>query len=86
LALVDVAANKPGSAFSNRRRPLAEHSVSRARVDRNLRYRDENIILLDMDLPDRTTEDYAAPHIDPLVQVPLRVYSDIDFALVKYRG
>lgn len=68
LALSDVGA-APGSAVPGRRRPLAEHAVLRARVDRNPRYRDENIVLLDLDLPDRTTEDYTAPTVDPRVQV-----------------
>jgi hypothetical protein len=52
-------------------RPVTEFALARSRVDQNPRFRDENILLLDLDLPERTTEDYAGPSVDPLVQAAL---------------
>ncbi len=50
---------------------MTEFALARSRVDQNPRFRDENILLLDLDLPERTTEDYAGPSVDPLVQAAL---------------
>lgn len=42
--------------------PESEFSRNRRKYDENPRYRQENVTQLDLDLPERTTEDYAGPN------------------------
>jgi kinesin family protein 3/17 len=61
---------RPGSAKPGIQRPTSEFSRIKAALgDANPRFRNENIITLELDMPERTTQDYndlQAPHPDEL--------------------
>eukprot|EP00793_Prasinoderma_coloniale_P000109 PRCOL_00005617-RA len=62
---------RPMSA-ANQRRPTSDYAkVANAMGDFNPRYRSENILNLDLDMPERTTYDYEGPGHNPRVQAAL---------------
>nr|XP_060627810.1 kinesin-like protein KIF3B [Anolis sagrei ordinatus] len=61
---------RPVSAVGYKR-PLSQHARMSMMVRPEARYRAENIVLLEMDMPSRTTRDYEGPAIAPKVQAAL---------------
>lgn len=59
---------RPVSAVPGARHAVAAEARARAAVDRNPRFRPENILLVDLDMPDRTTQEYVGPSVDPAMQ------------------
>ncbi|KAE8293022.1 Kinesin-like protein KIF3B [Larimichthys crocea] len=53
------------------RRPLSHHARMAMMMRPDMRYKAENIIMLDMDLPARTTKEYQEPVIAPKVAAAL---------------
>uniref|UniRef100_A0A8D3D2Y2 Kinesin-like protein n=1 Tax=Scophthalmus maximus TaxID=52904 RepID=A0A8D3D2Y2_SCOMX len=53
------------------RRPLCQHARVAMMMKTDMRYKAENILILDMDLPTRTTKDYQEPVIAPTVAAAL---------------
>uniref|UniRef100_A0A8D3C527 Kinesin-like protein n=1 Tax=Scophthalmus maximus TaxID=52904 RepID=A0A8D3C527_SCOMX len=53
------------------RRPLCQHACEAMMMKTDMRYKAENILILDMDLPTRTTKDYQEPVIAPTVAAAL---------------
>ncbi|XP_075450277.1 kinesin-like protein KIF3B [Ascaphus truei] len=53
------------------RRPLSHHAKMSMMIRPEARYRAENIVLLELDMPSRTTRDYEGPTIAPKVQAAL---------------
>ncbi len=63
------ASRRPVSA-SGQRRPTSDFAkLANAMGDMNPRFKSENILNLELDLPERTTYDYEGPGVDPRVQV-----------------
>ncbi|KAK5615401.1 Kinesin-like protein kif3b [Crenichthys baileyi] len=62
--------SRPPSAVGYRR-PLSHHAQIAMRMKPDMRYKAENILMLDMDLPARTTEEYQEPVIAPKVAAAL---------------
>ncbi|XP_033009764.1 kinesin-like protein KIF3B [Lacerta agilis] len=61
---------RPVSAVGYKR-PLSQHAKMSMMVRPEARYRAENIVLLELDMPSRTTRDYEGPAIAPKVQAAL---------------
>ncbi|XP_041433618.1 kinesin family member 3B S homeolog isoform X2 [Xenopus laevis] len=61
---------RPVSAIGYNR-PLCQHAKMSMMVRPDSRYRAENIVLLELDMPSRTTRDYEGPAIAPKVQAAL---------------
>lgn len=62
---------RPVSA-AGARRPVSEYArLATAAGDLNPRFKGENILSLELDLPERTTYDYAGPGTDPRVQAAI---------------
>ncbi|NWR07127.1 KIF3B protein, partial [Paradoxornis webbianus] len=61
---------RPVSAVGYKR-PLSQHARTFMMHHTETRYRAENIVLLEMDVPSRTTRNYEGPAIDPKVQAAL---------------
>ncbi|KAM8946076.1 kinesin-like protein KIF3B [Pelodytes ibericus] len=53
------------------KRPLSQHAKMSMMVKPDARYRAENIVLLELDMPSRTTRDYESPVVAPKVQAAL---------------
>ncbi|CAK8691357.1 unnamed protein product [Clavelina lepadiformis] len=62
---------RPHSAHHGQQRPTSQHARVAAAVGFNPRYRGDNILLVDLDLPSRTTKDYIGPTVAPKVQAAL---------------
>ncbi|XP_034551878.1 kinesin-like protein KIF3B [Notolabrus celidotus] len=62
--------SRPQSAVGYRR-PLSHHAHVAMMMRPDMRYKAENIIMLDMDLPARTTKEYQEPVIAPKVAAAL---------------
>jgi kinesin family member 3B len=63
------AARRPVSA-SGSRRPTSDFArLANAMGDMNPRFKCENILNLELDMPERTTYDWEGPNVDPRVQV-----------------
>lgn len=62
--------SRPRSAVGYRR-PLSHHARVSMMMRPEMRYKAENIIVLDMDLPARTTKEYQEPVIAPKVAAAL---------------
>ncbi|XP_051961530.1 kinesin-like protein KIF3B [Xyrauchen texanus] len=62
--------NRPVSAVGYRR-PLSQHARMAIMMRPDVRYKAENILLLELDLPTRTTKDYEGPVIAPKVAAAL---------------
>eukprot|EP00040_Diaphanoeca_grandis_P024204 m.132813 g.132813 ORF g.132813 m.132813 type:complete len:788 (-) comp29632_c0_seq3:90-2453(-) len=58
---------RPQCATATGRHAICADARMRAQVDQNFRYRPENIFLVELDMPDRTTQEYMAPIVDPHV-------------------
>jgi kinesin family member 3B len=68
------ATRRPVSA-SGQRRPTSDFAkLASAMGDMNPRFKSENILNLELDLPERTTYDYEGPGVDPRVQVRVQVH------------
>ncbi|XP_022094991.1 kinesin-II 95 kDa subunit-like isoform X2 [Acanthaster planci] len=63
-------AKRPVSAVGNRR-PIADFARMAAQVGGNPRYKAENILQVELDMPNRTTRDYEGPSVAPRVQAAL---------------
>mmetsp|Transcript_12810 Transcript_12810/g.33988 ORF Transcript_12810/g.33988 Transcript_12810/m.33988 type:complete len:804 (+) Transcript_12810:279-2690(+) len=62
---------RPVSA-SGQRRPVSDFAkLANAMGDMNPRFRSENILNLELDMPERTTYDYVGPGVDPRVQAAI---------------
>ncbi|NXX11960.1 KIF3B protein, partial [Podargus strigoides] len=61
---------RPVSAVGYKR-PLSQHARMSMMSRPEARYRAENIVLLELDMPSRTTRDYEGPAIAPKVQAAL---------------
>ncbi|XP_021563918.1 kinesin-like protein KIF3B isoform X2 [Carlito syrichta] len=61
---------RPVSAVGYKR-PLSQHARMSMMIRPEARYRAENIVLLELDMPSRTTRDYEGPTIAPKVQAAL---------------
>lgn len=61
---------RPVSAVGYKR-PLSQHARMSMMIRPEARYRAENIMLLELDMPSRTTRDYEGPAIAPKVQAAL---------------
>ncbi|CAL1529612.1 unnamed protein product [Lymnaea stagnalis] len=66
----ETMAKRPTSAIGNRR-PISEFARVAAAMGNNPRYKAENIIQIDLDMPSRTTRDYEGPTVAPRVQAAL---------------
>ncbi len=51
---------RPISAVPGRRRPITQYAKMRANVDRNPCYKAENVLTVELDMPDRTTQRVGA--------------------------
>ncbi|XP_076022411.1 kinesin-like protein KIF3B [Genypterus blacodes] len=54
------------------KRPLCHHARTAIKTGADSRYNAENILILDLDLPGRTTNEYQQPVIDPMVAAALK--------------
>lgn len=63
--------SRPVSAVGYRR-PLSHHAHMAMMLRPDSRYKAENILMLDMDLPDQTTKEYQEPVIAPKVAAALK--------------
>lgn len=63
-------AKRPASAFGNKR-PISEYARRAALMGGSARYKMENIIQLELDMPTRTTRDYEGPTVAPRIQAAL---------------
>ncbi|KAM4650077.1 kinesin-like protein KIF3B isoform 1-T1 [Amazona ochrocephala] len=61
---------RPVSAVGYKR-PLSQYARTSMMIRPEARYRAENIVLLELDMPNRTTRDYEGPAIAPKVQAAL---------------
>ncbi|XP_077978073.1 kinesin-II 95 kDa subunit-like [Glandiceps talaboti] len=61
---------RPVSACGNRR-PMAEYARMAAAMGGHYRYKGENILIVELDMPNRTTRDYEGPTVAPRVQAAL---------------
>lgn len=61
---------RPVSAAGSRR-PVSEFAKVAAAMGGNPRYKGENIMIVELDLPSRTTRDYESPAVAPRVQAAL---------------
>lgn len=58
---------RPQSAHASALRPVSQYARMAAAVGFNPRYRGENILVVDLDMPVRTTKDYMGPAVAPKV-------------------
>ncbi|XP_061649610.1 kinesin-like protein KIF3B isoform X1 [Phyllopteryx taeniolatus] len=63
--------SRPQSALGFRR-PLSHHACMAMMISLDMRYKAENILLLGMDMPSRTTKNYQQPVIAPKVVAALK--------------
>lgn len=60
---------RPQSALGGGKRPVSQYARLAAAVDMtNPRFRSENILLVELDMPARTTRDYEGPVVAPKVR------------------
>ncbi|KAK2157882.1 hypothetical protein LSH36_183g02022 [Paralvinella palmiformis] len=63
-------AKRPVSAVGNKR-PVAEYARMAASMGGSIRYKGENILQVELDMPNRTTRDYEGPTVAPKIQAAL---------------
>ncbi|CAH1786360.1 unnamed protein product [Owenia fusiformis] len=63
-------AKRPVSAAGNKR-PVSEYAKLAAAMGGNPRYKPDNILQVELDMPNRTTRDYEGPAVAPRVQAAL---------------
>ncbi|XP_066916698.1 kinesin-II 95 kDa subunit-like [Clytia hemisphaerica] len=63
-------AKRPVSAVGNKR-PISQYAKQAANASGNPRYKMENIISIELDMPTRTTRDYEGPAVAPRIQAAL---------------
>ncbi|WAR03486.1 KRP95-like protein [Mya arenaria] len=66
----ETMAKRPKSALGNRR-PVSEYARMAAAMGGNPRFKGENIIMVELDMPNRTTRDYDGPQVAPRIQAAL---------------
>lgn len=66
-----VVNRRPVSAAGVRRPTSSFAKIANAMGDMNPRFRGENILNLELDMPERTTYDYEGPGVDPRVQAAI---------------
>ncbi|KAG2498997.1 hypothetical protein HYH03_003183 [Edaphochlamys debaryana] len=67
-----TGANRRPVSASGQRRPTSDFAkMANAMGDMNPRFKSENILNLELDLPERTTYDYEGPGVDPRVQAAI---------------
>jgi len=68
----EQATGKRPVSASNVRRPTSDFAkIAQSMGDQNPRFKSENILALELDMPERTTYDYGAPGMDDAVQAAL---------------
>ncbi|KAK3101800.1 hypothetical protein FSP39_006442, partial [Pinctada imbricata] len=63
-------AKRPQSALGNRR-PVSEYARVAAAMGGNPRFKGENILMVELDMPNRTTRDYDGPQVAPRIQAAI---------------
>lgn len=63
-------AKRPKSACGNKR-PVSEYAKMAAAMGGNPRFKGENILMVELDMPNRTTRDYDGPQVAPRIQAAL---------------
>lgn len=63
-------AKRPKSACGNRR-PVSEYARMASAMGGNPRFKGENILMVELDMPNRTTRDYDGPQVAPRIQAAL---------------
>lgn len=63
-------AKRPQSALGNRR-PISTYARVAASMGGNPRFKGENILMVELDMPNRTTRDYDGPAVAPRIQAAL---------------
>ena len=63
-------AKRPQSALGNRR-PLSDYAKVASAMGGNPRFKGENIMMVELDMPNRTTRDYDLPQVAPRIQAAL---------------
>jgi kinesin family protein 3/17 len=66
----ETMAKRPASAVG-RRRPMCEYAHKAAILSGSYRFKGENILQVELDMPNRTTRDYEGPSIAPKIQAVL---------------
>ncbi|CAM9561529.1 unnamed protein product, partial [Phaeothamnion confervicola] len=66
------------------RRPETEYARQRKQYDSNPRYRAENIIHQELDMPERTTQEYEGPHMSSRVQPAVAASLDAEEEYVSF--
>lgn len=66
----ETMAKRPVSAIGNKR-PISEYARKAAVLSGNFRFKGENILDVELDMPTRTTRDYEGPSIAPKIQAVL---------------
>jgi len=68
----EQATGKRPVSASNTRRPTSDFAkIAQSMGDHNPRFKSENILALELDMPERTTYDYGTPGFDDRVQAAL---------------
>jgi len=62
---------RPRSVDGEGRCPVTLYALQRQQYDANPRFKHENVILLDLDMPERTTQDYAGVDMETRVEEAL---------------
>lgn len=63
-------AKRPESALGNRR-PVSDYAKVASAMGGNPRFKGENIMMVELDMPNRTTRDYDLPQVAPRIQAAL---------------
>ncbi|CAC5424952.1 KIF3B [Mytilus coruscus] len=63
-------AKRPQSALGNRR-PVSDYAKVASAMGGNPRFKGENIMMVELDMPNRTTRDYDLPQVAPRIQAAL---------------
>jgi len=67
----DTLMTKRPLAWPNARRPESEYARHRKQYDTNPRFKVENIVSFELDMPERTTQDYSSSAMQQRVQEAL---------------
>ncbi|OAF67122.1 hypothetical protein A3Q56_05148 [Intoshia linei] len=70
-------------ASNNFKRPTTQYSRMAGKIQGNPRYKDENIIILQLDMPTRTTLDFIRPIVDPQIQSALEKALNLEDESIK---
>jgi kinesin family protein 3/17 len=67
----DTMAKRPASAIAGRKWPISDFAKRAGALSGGFRFAGENILCVELDLPNRTTRDYEGPSIAPRIQAVL---------------